>query len=133
MPYTIAPSDDGRYIVLKVTGPITRRLSMEQNVEAHALGRKLGIHRFLVDVTESTNTDSVIEGHAFAYEDMKRTEGIDRAARVATVVRPGDHSHDFIETVARNAGLDVTLFTDLELARQHLLRDDPADPPAGGA
>jgi hypothetical protein len=31
---------------------------------------------------------------------------------VAVVVAQGDHSHDFIETVARNSGLNVKLFTD---------------------
>ena len=56
----------------------------------------------------------------FAYKDMQLAEGIDLNAIVATLVSPDDHSHDFIETVSRNAGLNVTLFTDLDLAKQHL-------------
>ncbi|MBW1814413.1 MAG: hypothetical protein JRJ39_12290 [Deltaproteobacteria bacterium] len=75
---------------------------MKQNLEAHTLGGKLGINRYLVDVTESRNTDSVMESYDFAYEDMKNTEGIDLYARVALLVSPGDHSHDFIETVTTN-------------------------------
>jgi hypothetical protein len=32
------------------------------------------------------------------------------------VIAEGDHSHDFIETVAINAGLNVKLFTDWDQA-----------------
>jgi hypothetical protein len=122
MKHTITPSADGRYIVIKVRGEINRKTAMQQNLEAHALGRRLGINRYLVDVTEAKNTDSVRDSYDFAYTDMNITEGIDKAARVATLVSQGDHSHDFIEIVSRNSGLNVTLFTDRELAVQHLLK-----------
>lgn len=122
MTYTIRKSRDGKYIHLKVKGPTTRESAMAHNIEAHALGRKLGINRYLVDLTESRNVESVIDNYEFAYKDMK-TPQVDPAARVAVLVSPGDHSHDFIETVARNAGLDMTLFTNQEQARRHLLAD----------
>jgi hypothetical protein len=123
MKYTIKPSKDGKYIILTVVGEINRQSAMKQNLEAHALGKKLGINRHLVDVTEARNTDSVAESYDFAYTDMKETEGIDIYARVATLVSPGDHSHDFIETVARNSGLNVKIFTDPDLARQFLTKE----------
>ncbi|MBW1985270.1 MAG: hypothetical protein JRI53_11180, partial [Deltaproteobacteria bacterium] len=75
MNYTITPSKDGKYIILKIQGEINRQSAMKQNLEAHTLGGKLGINRYLVDVTESRNTDSVMESYDFAYEDMKNTEG----------------------------------------------------------
>lgn len=121
--YAITPSADGRYIVIKVRGEINRKAAMQQNLEAHALGRKMGVNRYLVDVTEAKNTDSVRDSYDFAYTDMSITEGIDKAARVSTLVSQGDHSHDFIEIVSRNSGLNVTLFTDRELAVQHLLKN----------
>lgn len=121
--YTITPSADGRYIVVKVCGEINRKTAMQQILEAHALGRRLGVNRYLVDVTAARNTDSVRDSYDFAYTDMSDTEGIDKAARVATLVSQGDHSHDFIEIVSRNSGLNVTLFTDRELAVQHLLKN----------
>jgi hypothetical protein len=121
--YTITPATDGPYIILEVTGNINRQLAMQQNIEAHALGKQLRLNRYLVDVTEARNTDSVADSYDFAYKDMSDTPQIDRAARVATLVRPGDSSHDFIEIVAKNAGLDVTLFSDRELAVRHLLQD----------
>jgi hypothetical protein len=123
MNYTIAPSEDGKYIILKVQGKINRQIAMKQNLETHALGKKMGINRYLVDVTEARNTDSVLDSYDFAYTDMKETEDIDRNARVTVLVSPGDHSHDFIETVAKNAGLNVTIFTDPELARQYLIKE----------
>lgn len=79
------------------------------------------MNRYLVDVTESRNVDSDSNNYKFAYEDILINPGIDRNAHVALLVDPRDHSHDFFETVARNAGLDVTLFRDRELARRHLL------------
>lgn len=121
--HTITPSSDGKYIILKVKGDYHRQLAMQNNIELNKLGKKLGTNRFLMDLTESKNVESSSEKYAFAYEDMMNAPEIDRTARVALLVSPDDHSHDFIVTVTRNAGLDVTLFTDHELAVQHLLKD----------
>lgn len=72
-------------------------------------------------MTESRNVDTISRIYEFAYEDMKTPEGIDKNARVALLVSPEDHSHDFVETVARNTGMDVTLFRDREAAINHLI------------
>jgi hypothetical protein len=127
MNYTIKPSKDGKYIILKVVGEINSQSAMKQNLEAHTLGRELGIDRYLVDVTEARNTDSTLESYEFANKDMKETEGIDINAQVATLVSPGDNSHDFIETVARNSGLSVKIFIDPDLARQYLTGEKSPD------
>jgi hypothetical protein len=118
---TIGRSEGGRYIVQKVVGEMTRQAAMKYNLQAHAKGRELGINRYLVDLTEARNTETGLGNYEFAYRDMKETPGIDRRAKVAVLVAPGDHSHDFIETLARNTGLDVTLFTDREEAIAHLV------------
>ncbi len=123
MKYSIRPSEDGKYILIKGNGEITRALAMQQNIEAHALGAKLGINRYLTDLTESRNVDSVANSFEFVNMDMKTEPGINRFARVAVLVSPGDHSHDFIELVARNAGLNVKLFTDPDAAVAHLTKD----------
>jgi len=122
MKYTIKPSADGLYIVLKVKGEITREQAMKQNVEAHALGRKLGINRYLVDATQCRNVETVSNNYGFAYQDMAEADDIDRTARVATLVSPDDHSHDFIETVAKNSGLNMTLFRNRKQAVEHLTK-----------
>lgn len=121
MSYTINLSDDGKYIILIVQGEINRQIAIPQNQEAHALGKQKGINRYLVDLTAARNTDPIPDQYDFAYKDMQQAEGIDHLARVALLVAPGDHSHDFIETVARNAGHDVKIFTDRTLALAHLL------------
>ena len=123
MSYTILLSDDQKYIVVTVEGSITRKIAMQHNLEAHALGKKLGIQRYLVDATRARNTESMLKGYQFAYEDMNETPEIDRDARVALLVAPDDHSHDFIETVSKNAGLNVTIFRDRKSAENHLIKD----------
>ncbi len=120
MSYTIQPSSDGTYIILTITGNITRSLAVQYNREAHGIGQKLGVNKYLVDLIECRNIDNILENYDFAYDDMQHTPDIDRFACVAVLVSPDDHSHDFIETVARNAGLNVTLFTQREQAVEHL-------------
>jgi hypothetical protein len=120
MSYTITPSEDNAFITIVVKGHITRLDAMKQNLEAHALGKRLGINRYLVDVTRARNVDSDIHNYEFAYKDMSLTEGIDRSAIVALVVSPEDHSHDFVVTAARNAGLRIEMFHDPERAKNYL-------------
>ena len=86
------------------------------------MGDKLGITLHLMDVTEARNVDSVSKTYKFAYEDIKDFPGINMNVRVAVLVSPEDHSHDFVETVARNAGQDITIFRDYNLAVEHLLK-----------
>lgn len=117
--YQIKPSEDGKYIILTVVGEITGQSAMEHNIAAHALGRELGINRYLTDLRQARNIDSVIHNYEFAYEDMDSPD-VDRTAVVAILAAPDDHSHDFVETVARNAGLNVTLFRDWDEAENYL-------------
>lgn len=116
MTYTITPSDDGKYIILKVMGDISRHTAMQHIVEAHVLGGELGTNRFLVDLSESRNIDSTIDQYEFVHTDMMKPEEIDRSARVAALVSPDDHTHDFVETVIRNAGFILRLFRDRDAA-----------------
>ena len=73
MNYSLAPSEDGKYIILTVRGEINRKIALQRNLEAHALGRKLGVNRYLVDVTAAKNTDTVKDSYDFAYTDMHIT------------------------------------------------------------
>jgi len=117
--YTLSVATDRAFIVVKVEGDISRESALEQNRAAHALGRELGIDAYFVDATGSRNIDSPVDDYELAHDDMKAPP-FSRTARVAILVSPGDHSHDFIQTVMRNAGLDVTLFTDRAEAEAHL-------------
>jgi hypothetical protein len=121
MSYRITPSQDNSHILIEVRGVIGKTNAMQQNIEAHRLGRSLGIKRYLVDLTQARNRDSVLANYEFAYHDMRQCEEIDLFAKVVLLVSPEDHSHDFIETVSKNAGFNVTLFTDSAAARRFLL------------
>lgn len=121
MKYSITVSEDGKYIIAKHWGEITGEIVIQRTREAHALGEKLGIHRHLMDVTEARNVDTVTNNFEFAYQNIVRSQGINMTARVAVLVSPDDHSHDFVETVTRNAGQNVTFFRDRESAIRHLL------------
>jgi len=44
----------------------------------------------------------------------------DRNAKVAFLIHPDDHSHDFIEVVFRNAGFNARLFREKENALKFL-------------
>jgi hypothetical protein len=120
MDYTITPSTDGKFIILKVKGNITRQTMMPANLDAHRLGRQLKVSRYLVDATEARNAESALGNFEFAYSEMLMTEGIDKFAQVAILVSPNDHSHDFTELVFKNAGLNATIFTDRGQATQFL-------------
>jgi len=122
MECSISISEDRNYIILKVTGSFTVQSFMKFIVEAHMLGQEMDIHCYLVDATEARNSDSAFGNYKFAYQDMKSTPGIDRLARVAGLISPGDHSHDFVETVSMNAGMFLKLFTDITEARNYLLK-----------
>ncbi len=123
MAHSITLSPDNKYIILTVKGEITRGLAIAQNIEAHALGKKLGIHCYLVDLTQARNVDTITNNYIFAYKDMQTSPNIDRSARLAMLVSQTDHSHDFVETALRNAGLNATLFRNRQIAMRYLLEE----------
>jgi hypothetical protein len=119
--YSIYPSDDGKYIISKHWGVFTSDVLMQRIQEAHKLGEELGITRHLMDVTEARNVDSVTKTYRFAYKEIGHYPGISLKVKVAVLVSPEDHSHDFAETATRNAGQDITIFRDRESAVRYLL------------
>jgi hypothetical protein len=121
MKFNIAPSKDKKYIIIEISGNITVESIMQPIMQAHALGAKLKINRYLMDVTNARNVDSVVKNFHFAYEDMKTTNGIDQTAMVASLVDPDDHSHDFVETVLKNAGFNFKIFRNRQKAVDFLL------------
>ena len=121
MSHTITVAEGNEYILLAVDGIVNRSTAMRYNLEAAALGKKLGIRRFLVDFSAARNTDTVLDQYNFAYKDMPQAEHLDRVARVAVLVAENDHSHDFVETLLQNAGFNVRLFNQKDLALNYLL------------
>ena len=115
MSYTITTSSDHRHVILKVTGYFGRQQALKYHLEAHQVGAEQGIERFLLDLTEGRNTDTVLRNYTFVSQDMK-TPGINLNARIAILVNPHDHSHDYLESFMRTAGIDAALFYEYDLA-----------------
>ena len=110
MTYRITAAKDDDYILIEVQGEIDRETGMQWTLEAHVLGKQLGIRNYLVDVTDAVNKDSALEQYRFANTGLTENDLFDRFARIAVLTAPKDHSHDFIETVCRNVGLNMRLF-----------------------
>jgi hypothetical protein len=119
MQYKIGLSNDKTYIVQKMLGEITCDAAMKCAEESHAMAKKFEIIRFLVDVTEARNVDTSFDNYQFANRDIDSPK-IDKGAIVALLVSADDTSHDFVETVLRNAGHNVTLFRDRKQAERYL-------------
>jgi hypothetical protein len=125
MPHRIFAADDASYVILEEVGDITRQSQLQHNQEAHEFARKIGTRKFLVDVTNARNRDSIGENYQFAYtdlENLRNTNAIERGERVAILASPGDDSHDFAVTVMVNSGSDVKLFNDRDSAIDFLKR-----------
>ena len=122
MNHSVTLSENGKYVILKAAGVISRLQVIQYFIEAHTLGVQHGLNRYLVDFTECRNTDTVLRNYTLAYQDMKDPR-IDPSACTALLVSPIDHSHDFLETLLNNSGHDVTLFHDHDLAVWHLEKE----------
>lgn len=124
MAYAIDVSEDRTHITLKFRGT-SGRPEFQGVLDAHALGARLGIRRYLVDLTEAVNPDTAIEDYQLAFSDFPANAAIDRFATVVALVRPGDHSHDFLVTVFQNAGFHIDLYEDRATALRALQSAPP--------
>jgi hypothetical protein len=120
MNYTLSPAEDGDHILIVVHDAINRKIGIKMLQEAHALGDQLGIDKFLMNLTDAVNDDSTIDQYAFAHTDVPTTDGLNHFAKIAVLVDPADHSHDFMETVLRNTGVNIRLFHEREEAMAFL-------------
>jgi hypothetical protein len=116
MEYSITPESTGKYIVIKVKGALAQQDSMQIITEAAEVGAKLGIQQYLMDVTEAVHSWPLGQDYMFVNQDLQNQIKFDRRARTAVLVSPEDTSHDFILTVAMNAGLNLHVFRDRQEA-----------------
>lgn len=111
MSYTVVPSDNSKYLICSVEGPITEDVALGFTKELDRLSRAMNIKRFLNDVRNASNAMSTLQNYIYAYQHMPDLE-LQRDARSAILIAPDDKSHDFVETVTRNAGYNVRVFDD---------------------
>jgi hypothetical protein len=122
---TVSDSEDGKYILLRGKGDIKHGNPQElirPILEVYELAERLKIYRLLADVTQVRNLHSPVDDYEFVNTSIANEERINRFMRIALLVAPEDHSHDFMETVARNAKFMFTIFRDRETALAFLLK-----------
>jgi len=110
MDCNVSCSDNGKYILVKVNKPMTIALGRRCGKDATELGARHNINRYLFDLRGAPNIENVVPNYQFAYKDMDNFS-FPRGARSALLTDPDDKSHDFMETVFRNAGFKVRLFS----------------------
>ncbi|MCZ4306138.1 hypothetical protein O4G98_15495 [Zoogloeaceae bacterium G21618-S1] len=126
MGFTLSLSDCGRFVLCRMTEPVTLDVIRQATRQACALGDSCHTQRFLFDARGTRNVESIFRNYQFAHEELP-SMGIDRAASFAVLIDQDDRSQDFLETTVRNAGFDMRLFTTLDKATHWLmLRENEA-------
>lgn len=113
-------SENGRIVVCRVHKPVTVALAMAFSQALEAASEASGVDRFLTDVRGVPNVSRLAENYNYAHTDMAEL-GLRRAVRAAVLADPWDRSHEFVETVSRNAGYNVRVFYDRDEAVTWLL------------
>jgi hypothetical protein len=121
MDYEISVSEDRAYVSARILKPTTRSLVVEMNTRMVERAREHGISRFLFDVRGSVNVEAPLGNYLIAYEDAEKV-GFERSWRFAILHDPKDPSHDFVRTVAKNAGYNLELFTEEQAAIEWLCK-----------
>jgi hypothetical protein len=124
MDLSVTVSDDGRYIVIKGKGVVQSgefRHLIPPVIEAYGRAANLGTRRLLADMTEARAVLSTIDIYELINRWVGQEPAIHRGMDIALLVAPEDHSYDFLETVAKNAGFHIKLFRDKEKALEFLL------------
>jgi hypothetical protein len=121
MGYEMSISENGKCLVLRVvetvTGPLARRL-IKDGLDAV---KSRGIRKVLLDVSKVPIVAGAVEQYQLAY-DVAVSEKHPRDLKVAILAALDDHSHDFVETVFRNAGYNVALYRDRNAAMEWLAK-----------
>ncbi len=120
MEFELSVAEENKYILIKINGPMTVELGGRSAAEADALGKKMGIDRYLTDLRGCPNEDRATRNYEFATRDMAEM-GLSRTARSALLTDPGDRSHDFVLKLMDNTGYNVRLFDDEQACLDWLL------------
>lgn len=111
---------EGGYIICELNGDIDRTGAQVFIKSMFELGSQTGISLIVIDARNARNTMGPFENHFVMYKDMqsaiKELQSNISKLRMAVIVDPEDKSHNFVETLAYNAGYRFKLFQDEEAA-----------------
>jgi len=119
MKYKISLSEDRTHIRIRVFEAITGDMEREFAEKAIKEAKHHKIHKYLIDVRQAPNVSFISEQFLLSYKDMDRMS-LDRRSKLAVLAEVEDTSHNFIETVFRNAGYNCHLFVDEDSALKWL-------------
>jgi hypothetical protein len=125
MDYLVSLAGGGRYVLIKVLVPMTSAIGIRCGTDAVRLGSEENVDRFLFDLRDSPNVQSVVDNYEFAHKEITKF-GFPMTSRSAFLVRPDDKSHDFINTAFYNAGYVTRMFADEAAAIAWLEQEPPA-------
>jgi hypothetical protein len=111
MKYSLSIADSKRYIVCRVHTSIDSSLALELARGVEQFSQETRIRSRLIDVRGMRNLESVGANYDLAFDKLQNI-GLDLHAQAAILTDVDDNSHDFAETVLRNAGINVRKFTD---------------------
>lgn len=109
MSYHLTVSGDNQYLVCRISGAIDAVVARDFCIALDALGLETNIRCYLTDVRNAHNNLGYGENFHFVNSDMTAM-GIRRGTRVATLIRPDDKTHQFLETLTHNAGYNMRVF-----------------------
>jgi len=119
MPYTLRHEAQNECVVLTVTGTVTMEAIREMAPAVAALCERTGCRRILNDMSTATVEVSFLE--VFGSPKAMDESGVSRQTIRALVVPPDFREAGFLETVTRNRGHNLRVFTDLAEAKRWLL------------
>lgn len=117
-----AISDSGKYLICRVTEPVTVEVIYEMIRQLTKLADETGINSRLIDARGMPNMLSVVANYDLAYKDLDEMK-IDRSTKVASLRLPGD-GEDFATTAIKNSGFNLRSFVDEAEAIAWLESDD---------
>jgi hypothetical protein len=115
MSYTISLSTNGKYLIMQVTGKLTAEVVWAYSIEVIRRAAKLGISRFLFDVREAVNVESVLKDMTLSYTSGSAFY-LNRNVRSAILTNPFDEFNNVTEDARLKTNQNVRLFSNLEEA-----------------
>ena len=112
MSYYINPTEEDQCVFLTYEGGMTAAEAESARQEVNALLAAKRWNRVVADVTQLQSIPTALE--LFEFSECLFL-GLPRSARIALVVRPDQTRHaGIVENIARNSGVIMTYFADVE-------------------
>lgn len=106
-------------VILRIQGRVTMKLIQELAPQVARMFRETKCQRFLNDMSTAVIDVSFMD--VYGSPKAMDESGITRDIRRALVVPSDFKQSEFLETVTRNRGHDLRIFTDVDEAKRWLL------------